>query len=91
MHKNRLQVVADHINDELSPKFLACPGFHDITIIRNDPKHFAEYKLSYMKDNNLAFGCDYEVFNGKVEAKMHMARDLDLKPVFDIAHKYADA
>lgn len=91
MHKNKLQIVADHINDELSPKFLACPGFHDITIIRNDPKHFAEYKLSYMEDNNLAFGCDYEVFNGKIENQMHMARDLDLKPVLDIARKYADA
>lgn len=91
MYKNRLQVVADHINDELSPKFLACPGFHDITIIRNDPKHFAEYKLSYMEDNNLAFSCDYEVFNGKVESKMHMAHDLDLKPLLDIARKYADA
>ena len=91
MYKNRLQIVDDHINNELSPKFLACPGFHDITIIRNDPKHFAEYKLSYMEDNNIAFGCDYEVFNGKIANQMHVARDLDLKPVLDIARKYADA
>lgn len=87
--QNRLQIVSDHINQELAPKFLACPGFSDITIIRNtDP--VAEYKLSYTEDNKLAFCCTYEVFNGKIENHMHMARDLDLKPIFEIARKYAD-
>ena len=87
--QNRLQIVSDHINQELAPKFLACPGFSDITIIRNtDP--VAEYKLSYTEDNKLAFCCTYEVFNSKIENHMHMARDLDLKPIFEIARKYAD-
>lgn len=87
--QNRLQIVSDHINQELAPKFLACPGFDEITIIRNtDPA--AEYKLSYTDNNKLAFGCTYEVFNGKIENHMHMARDLDLEPVFEIARKYAD-
>lgn len=87
--QNRLQAVSDHINQELAPKFLACPGFDEITIIRNTDS-VAEYKLSYTEDNKLAFGCTYEVFNGKIENHMHMARDLDLKPIFEIARKYAD-
>lgn len=87
--KNRLQVVSDHLNQELAPKFLACPGFGKITVIRNtDP--LAEYKLSYTEDDKLAFCCTYEVLNGKIENQMHMARDLDLKPIFEIARKYAD-
>lgn len=86
--KNRLQVVSDHLNQELAPKFLACPGFDEITIIRNiDP--VVEYKLSYTEDDKLAFCCTYEVFNGKIENHMHMARDLDLKPIFEIARAYA--
>lgn len=87
--KNRLQIVSDHINQKLAPKFLACPGFSDITIIRNtDP--VVEYRLSYTEDNKLAFCCTYEVFNGKIENYMHMARDLDLKPIFEIARTYAN-
>lgn len=87
--KNRLQIVSDHINQELAPKFLACPGFSDITIIRNtDP--VVEYRLSYTEDNKLAFCCTYEVFNDKIENYMHMARDLDLKPIFEIARTYAN-
>lgn len=87
--KNRLQIVSDHLNQELAPKFLACPGFNEITVIRNtDP--LVEYKLSYTEDDKLAFCCTYEVFNGKIENHMHMARDLDLKPIFEIARKYAD-
>lgn len=86
--KNRLQVVADKINYDLNPKFLACPGFNDITIIRNS-NPVAEYKLSYMPDDAIAFSCNYEVFNGKVLNKMHMARDLDLEPIFKIARAYA--
>ena len=87
--KNRLQIVSDHINQELAPKFLACPGFDEITIIRNtDP--VAEYKLSYTEDDQLAFCCMYEVVNGKIENHMHMARDLDLKPIFEIARTYAN-
>lgn len=63
--KNRLQIVSDHINQELAPKFLACPGFSDIAIIRNtDP--VVEYRLSYTEDNKLAFCCTYEVFNGEM-------------------------
>ena len=86
--KNRLPIVSDHINHELAPKFLACPGFDEITIIRNtDP--VVEYKLSYTEDDNLAFCCTYEVFNGKIKNHMHMARDLDLEPIFEIARAYA--
>lgn len=86
--KNRLQLVADKINHDLNSKFLACPGFNDITIIRNS-EPLVEYKLSYMPDDAIAFVCDYEVFNGKVLDKMHMARDLDLEPIFKIARTYA--
>lgn len=86
--KNRLQIVSDHLNQELAPKFLACPGFDEITIIRNT-NPVVEYKLSYAEDDQLAFCCTYEVFNDKIENHMHMARDLDLEPIFKIARAYA--
>ena len=87
--KNRLQIVSDHLNQELAPKFLACPGFDEITIIRNT-NPVVEYRLSYTEDDKLAFCCTYEVFNGKIENHMHMARDLDLEPIFEIARTYAN-